>query len=676
MHLDTRESEMAQAVTAQRRGDLPAAEATYRRLIERLGADADVEHMLAVTLHQQGRSSEALLWFELAGAQGGDARLWTNHASALLALGQAAGAAALCRRAIAVKQDYFGAWLNLGLAAELERDYGAAAYALEMALQIMPGQPLALRALARARLRSGSPRDALQILERFAEGTDADADLLRCEAWIETGEDAAAGAALLRLAAIDPLRTKALLLQARLAARHGSAQARSLLEQCVALDPEHPQANVNLAYTDIVGGELESGLRRLRDWLAKHPDDWNAANVYLTACLNSPAIDAPTLLSEHRRLRPVPVAAPEWPAGWRRRSRRLRVGWLTAHQVPGLLETLFKDARRELVAQSGDEIEHVFYALVDPTPQGLGGDASWPSESVCLTGLGDGRLLERLRADGLDILVDMVGRAQGNRLAVLAARVAPVQLAWFDAIQPSGIDAMDGLITDAYLSPVGAEANFTERLLRLPGGRLVLSPPAAQPPRLAGIASKTFVSLNRFAKLNIEVIDVWAAILRALPDWTLRLKGRGGEDADLAARLRARFADRDVGRERIAIEGFGRYSEALEVYQQAAIALDPFPFSGCANTLDALWMGVPVVTWPRDTLASRQSAALLDALGQRGWIAHDADSYVATAVALARDEPGRRAWRMQARERIVPALCDARRFAAGMLTVLRSMAPP
>ena len=190
------------------------------------------------------------------------------------------------------------------------------------------------------------------------------------------------------------------------------------------------------------------------------------------------------------------------------------------------------------------------------------------------------------------------------------------------------------------------------------------------------MASKRFVSLNRFGKLNDAVIAVWSAILKELPDWSLLLKARGGDDADLAAVFLARFEAQGIESDRIEIVGAGPYAEAMETYQAAAIALDPFPFSGCSTSCDALWMGLPVITWPRDTIASRQSAALLDALALSAWIASDVDSYVAKAVWLARDENTRRDWRINSRERMRPALCDSHRLARELLDALRSVALP
>ncbi len=194
--------------------------------------------------------------------------------------------------------------------------------------------------------------------------------------------------------------------------------------------------------------------------------------------------------------------------------------------------------------------------------------------------------------------------------------------------------------------------------------------------RLEGLQSKRLVSLNRFGKLNDSVLAAWAAILRELPEWNLLLKGQGGHDTGVADVLRTRFQSHGIAGERIEIAGAGPYAEAMETYQDAAVALDPFPFSGCSTSCDALWMGLPVITWPRDTMASRQTAALLQSAGRAEWIANDAADYVARAVKIAHDEATRREWRMTSRDIVRPAFCDPQRFAQELLGALRGVAVP
>src|SRR5580765_6943676 len=123
--------------------------------------------------------------------------------------------------------------------------------------------------------------------------------------------------------------------------------------------------------------------------------------------------------------------------------------------------------------------------------------------------------------------------------------------------------------------------------------------------------------------------------------------------------MRNRFAQHGIDRARIECSGYASLPEALGAYRDAAIALDPFPFSGGANSCDALWMGLSLVTWPRDTLVSRQGASLLHALDRREWIARDAADYVAIVRNLATDLAERRRWSESAATQVAERLCDA-----------------
>jgi tetratricopeptide (TPR) repeat protein len=672
--VDTAISEFNAALALQRKGDLAGAEASYRSLISRHGALPNAEHMLALVLHAQGRSEESLPWFERAEGRAGGAMLWSNHAAALLAVGRVREAEQLCRRAVAAEPRHAGSWLNLGLACELGGSFGDAMASLETALRLAPGSAVALRALARCRLRSGDAAGALDVLRTLPEGRDAAADLIRCEAWIDVGNFAQATATALRLAGIGAVRVDALLLQAQIAAEQGRRdEALDLYRQVLDADPGSRAAMVRGALIHINRGETEIGLAQMRRWHDAHPDDHAAVSNYLVACDYSERFDPASLLAEHRKHRPLPAAGAPWPANWRHRDGKLRIGWVSTAFNLGPIEIFFADVFRAF-ADVAPDVEHRLYAI---GAEGRSGPplGAWAANMRDLSRLSDADALAAIRGDSLDIVVDLAGRASGNRLAIFAARAAPVQVGWHDQYYSSGVDAMDYLVTDPWLSPAGADAHFSEKLLRLPNGRVAYRPPPAEEPSLQGITSNRFISLNRFSKIGDPVVAVWADILHALPDWTLLLKASGGEDRDLSTLFRAKFAALGIAPERVDIEGSGTYAAAMQTYQDAAIALDPFPFTGCATTCDALWMGLPVITWPRATIASRQSTALLEMAGKPEWIARDRADYVAIAVRLAADEAGRRDWRLNARARLKSTVCDARRLAVELIGVLRSVAP-
>jgi protein O-GlcNAc transferase len=444
-------------------------------------------------------------------------------------------------------------------------------------------------------------------------------------------------------------------------------------ERSVTLASQERRTVVDSAQRLIERGDSDAGLSILREWLDAHPDDNAVASTYLFACNYSETMTPDAVLVEHRRF---PLVCKELPTSAERTRRAslsnpLRIGWIK-DGFGADLSAIFLEAVMRAFPRIAPDVEHVLYA-VGGNRHASQRRAKWSTAQHDVSHFSDSRLLERIIDDRIDVLVDMMGRTTGNRACIFAARAAPVQVGWLDAFYTSGLETMDFLVTDSWLSPPGAEKDFTERLLRIPHGRLAYQPPPIEGIDIEAARQRRFVSLNRFSKLNDGVIDVWASILRKLPDWALLLKARGCDD-DLVAHFRARFARMGIDPARIEIEGEGTYAQAMAAYDRASIALDPFPFSGCSTTCDALWMGLPVVTWPREAMASRQTAAWLEMAGKSEWIAKDAASYIDIAVALAGDEPERRAWRADAHDVLRPAITDSERFAREFIDAIRAVA--
>ncbi len=658
------------ALALHRAGDLAGAEAAYRSLLKRHGAQPDAEHMLAVVLHALGRSDEALPWFERAETARAGAAIWNNHAAALLALGRGDDALRLALRATQADPHHGGAWLNLGFAHETRGEIREAIAAFEHALAAPVSAVPARRALARCLLLRGDAAQALATLAEIAPGSDRAADLLRAEAMIELGD--AESAALLLPEDVTETDTHTLMLQAQIALQRGHSDAAlAAFSRANERDPDNRRTLLKIALLCVERADAERGLRLMRAWLERNPYDNAVAGNYLVACNYSARFDAAALLAEQRRFAPPPPAVDAWPAGYRRRGNgKLRIGWVATAFSVGPLEIFFANVL-DAFARVAPDVQHILYAIAGQVTSPTA--PTWARDARDLRGRSTAHMVETIRADGVDVLVDMVGRAAGNRIGLFAARAAPVQVGWMDVFYSTGLPTMDYVVTDRWLSPPHAENGFSERLLRLDHGRLAYTPPPAEPGEVAAASIRKFVSLNRFSKISDEVLDVWTSILNNLPEWSLLLKAHGIDD-DVAAGVRSRFARRGIDPARIEIERGGTYAQAMATYNRASIALDPFPFSGCSTTCDALWMGLPVVTWPRDTMASRQTAGWLELAGKPEWIAHSADAYVARAVALANDEAARVAWRRTAREVLAGSICDSERLARELIAALRGVA--
>lgn len=320
------------------------------------------------------------------------------------------------------------------------------------------------------------------------------------------------------------------------------------------------------------------------------------------------------------------------------RKRPLRVGYVSAdfgqHVVSFFIEPVLATHDRQAV-----EVFCYFAAPHDdPRSETVKGHAThWRS----LVGLDDASAAERIRADQLDVAVDLSGHTRGNRLGVFARRVAPVQVSWLGYPNTTGVPAMDYRLTDVWCDPPESTDSFhSERLWRLePGFICYRSRPEAPPvnalPALTA-GHITFGCFNSPAKITDTCLRLWANILASTPGSRLLLKGKGFDEPDLSADLRIRFQALGIDPTRVDLDG-GRPSfvEHLSCYGTVDIALDTFPYHGTTTTCEALMMGVPVVSLAGPVHASRVGASLLTRLGRREWIAGTPDEYVAIAAALA-----------------------------------------
>jgi predicted O-linked N-acetylglucosamine transferase (SPINDLY family) len=532
-----------------------------------------------------------------------------------------------------------------------------------------PDSPPLRHALVRARLLDGAPDAALAaaLHPSLLGATDAFRAVV--------ADFGAAGAIEQRLA----------LLRARLQAHPRSPGAALTLatelhrlfrvgealhwsEHVLALRPHDPLAQAVRATALVDRGDVEAGLAAHRALLPHGDAETWARHLVLMhydPAQTNAALHA--LLAEHAR-RHLPRFGPPFTRRAHDPERVLRVGWLTPRAGDGPVATFLGG----LLAQFDRSRHAHLLVTLQPTPNSA--LAALADASVDASGLDDVRLLQRLRELELDVLVDLAGHATWNRIGVLAQRVAPLQVCWLDWFDTTSVPAIDAWLSDPWLTPADSSQRYSEQLVRLPSGRFCYTPPADAPaPTHDGDGAVVFASFNRLAKLNDGVLDAWAEILQRVPEATLELRARHLGEAATAAHVAARFAARGIGAERVRLGGALPYAELLAAYRRVDIALDPFPFSGCTTTCDALWMGCATITLPGETFVSRQSASLLWRLGREEWIARDRAEYVERAVAAATDVAALRAQRGALREAVRERLCDAATQAAEFAAALREL---
>jgi predicted O-linked N-acetylglucosamine transferase (SPINDLY family) len=229
----------------------------------------------------------------------------------------------------------------------------------------------------------------------------------------------------------------------------------------------------------------------------------------------------------------------------------------------------------------------------------------------------------------------------GNRLPVFARKPAPLQVTAWGEPTGTGLKTMDYLLADPILAPERERHLLAERVADLPNFLGYWMPDALpEPVRLPALERGfvTFGSFNRYLKIQDPVLRVWAEILRRLPTARLVIKADHEHVArSRPARVKALLAEEGIAEDRVTLIGRNEHTDHFSAYHGVDIGLDPFPHGGGMTTLDALWMGVPTLTFPGRTFSSRLAAASMTAVGLSDFVAADRDGYVRLAVEKASD---------------------------------------
>jgi predicted O-linked N-acetylglucosamine transferase (SPINDLY family)/predicted SAM-dependent methyltransferase len=419
--------------------------------------------------------------------------------------------------------------------------------------------------------------------------------------------------------------------------------------------PELPQAHFSYAYLQRQLGFIEESIASYRRALELRPEHADTRSHLLMALNYSSQHSPAEVFEEHLRCgdRLVQPVAP--PAPDRAPGRRLRVGYLSpdfcSHVVSAFMLPVLARHDRE-------RFEVYCYhsgARSDAVTQQM---RSLAEHWTDCAGLGDAEIAARIRADRVDLLVDLAGHTEGQRMGVLALRPAPLQASWIGYPNTTGLRVVDYRITDARADPPGeSEYLHVERLLRLPRSFLCyrpgpeIHPPTPLPAERAGRV--TFGCFNNFQKLSGPFFDAAVKLLEAVPGSRLLLKAKPLQLASVQSRVRERFARAGIDASRIELRGWEATAEShLAAYDGVDVALDSFPYNGTTTTCEAMWMGVPVVTLRGQCHAGRVGASLLHSMGLDELVAPDAAAYVRIAAALAADRARLAQMRRGLRERL------------------------
>lgn len=465
-------------------------------------------------------------------------------------------------------------------------------------------------------------------------------------------------------------------LGALLVERGRLTEAETLLRMAIAAAPALISAHVNLAICLTTGGQAEAALPCVRRALEIDPLDLvaHSALMMLSNYLPAWSVADVEAACEGTRRASRRLARPNLRPLKRPTRERLRVGLVSGdlrqHPVGYFLVGVLEQARRDIDfrAYPTTSVEDALTARIRAACQ----------EWTPIGGLSDPAAAERIRADELDVLLDLSGHTSHNRLGVFAAGAAPAQASWLGYSATTGLPEMDYFIGDAVVAPVEEQARFVETLVALPTSYLCYCPPADAPPvapaPILARGHATFGCFNKLSKLNPAVVDAWARILHGAPSSRLLLQTDQLADPGVVARVRGWFDVRGVG-DRVALRPAKGRADYFADFADVDIVLDPFPFPGGTTTFDALWMGTPTVTLAGDRFLARAGASFARSAGLEDWVAATVDDYVALALRKAADAEALNAARAALRDRVRnTSLFDAARFAEGFVALLGEIA--
>jgi predicted O-linked N-acetylglucosamine transferase (SPINDLY family) len=583
----------------------------------------------------------------------------------------------LLREALRARPEFFEARFMLACVLQARGDPAAAAAEFEAALRERPDDFAALfrhagtlAALGRLDQAQAALRRALAVDARSA---DAWAALFHV---LDAADDLEGAAqALERLVSLRPDWVDAHY-------NHGAAlkrlkrpgEAEQAFRRALRLDAGHAPSWRMLGGVLMGEGRLDAALELYGEARARCPEDFALESAELFALNASERVSEDELFERHKAFgarleRAVPARFAPF-RNPREPQRRLRVGYVSG-EFGYHVVTLFM--RPVLERHDRAAFEVFCYATGGRSDRYARELATRADHWRDAGALAPEALADAIHADGIDILVDLAGHSGVPQLALFAQQPAPVQATWLGYLNTTGMTRIGWRISDRHADPEGAERRHTESIARLPHSQwcyrpFVSIPPSPLPPS-ARNRHVTFGSFNQPLKLSASTRALWARILAEVGD--ARLVVLGVPDGRAQQELRG---DLGAAAERVTTLPYLPLEDYFRAVDGVDIALDTTPYSGGTTTLDALWMGVPVLTAPGARPSSRSAASILASAGLQEWIAAGPEDYVRRAVRLSADRAGIAALRGTLRERLRSSpLMDEAGFTRDLESAYRQM---
>jgi len=454
---------------------------------------------------------------------------------------------------------------------------------------------------------------------------------------------------------------------------HRVSESIAVYEEGARLCPKDGLILNNLANAYWSQGRAPEAIARLRKCVEVSPNPAFHSSLVYTLWFD-PDKTLADIVAEHARW------SQRWeaPLAGQRRSvsrprdanKRLRVGYVSPdfrqHVIALFMQPILQLRDRNIV----ESFCYSDVAAPDFMTERL---KSHSDHWVNTAGMPDAKLAERIAADGIDILVDLTAQMFRNRLLVFARKPAPVQVSYLAYAGTTGLAAMDYRLSDPYLDPLDTPTFGTEKVIRLPETYWCYVPQIEMPevaPRPSGPI--VFGCFNNCAKINRLTIDLWSEILRQLPESRLRLIVYGGESGN--GHIKQSFQQHGIEPARIELIDKVNYWSYFPLYNDVHIALDPFPYNGGTTTIDALYMGVPVISLTGSNGMSRAGVSILTNAGLPELIAATPEEYASKTVTLARDREKLNALSASLRQRVKDSpLMNAPKFVRNLEAAYRWM---
>jgi predicted O-linked N-acetylglucosamine transferase (SPINDLY family) len=635
------------AMAEHRSGRMAEAETLYRQILARQGDHADTFQMLGVLANQTGRSDEAIQLLRRAiELKPNVASFHNNLGLTLVSSGRAPEAVAVFMRALQLQPNFPEAQNNLGTALRASGRIKEAIAAYERATTLRSAYPEALNNLAGAVRADGRLDEAISIYRK--------AIALR-PGYVDAHDNLG-----------HALRTNKQL---------DEAVAQYL--QVLALRPDSAGTLTTLGDTLKDVGQIDEAIECYRKSLALRPDSRTTENLLYT--LHYQTDDPETLWREHERwnhefalpLLPRTLSIANDPDP----QRKLRIGYVSP-DFRAHCQALFTVP---LLSHHDRSAFEVFcYANVEQPDTTTAQIRPYADHWRDIVKLPDQQAADLIRADRIDILVDLTLHMGYSRPLIFARKPSPVQVTWLGYPSTTGLTAIDYRLSDPHLDPPSSpndERFYSEKTVRLPDSfwcydALITGMPVNELPAVKA-GRITFGCLNNFCKITEATLELWAKVLNAVPMSRLIVLTPQGSSRD---RISRGLALHGVDPARIQFVAFLPREKYLEQYHQIDICLDTIPYPGHTTTIDALWMGVPVMNLAGRNAVARGGISILRNVGLPELIAKDADDYVRITASLAGDLPRLAALRSSLRERIERSpIMDAPRFVRNIEAAFREM---